>query len=473
MRKGFLIIVAVVLAVALAAPAMADTSVNGFVWSKGWLSNYANNGAGYIQPGKDSPSNAYVEERARFLIKTGNENVKAVYYGEFDMQFGDSAYTTGRNMGGGLEADTTNLETKNLYVWFKVPDTSVDFTVGVQNVLDSYAGVLIGYADMAGVFANFKLEPVTVRLGWAKFWENQIHEADDIDFFIAEAKFSPTKDVKIGANLYFLNDMGGGAKGPTSATTGGIAGLYGRGAAGTVNPAEFAGVAALRKVRVWIPGVDFSANVGPAKLSGFAFYEFGEAEGTDNNVDISGYVVDLRADANLGPGKAFLEAIYVSGDDNKTDKDYEGVITGSNYNLAGSFYARTGMMILLPSADDINTSYGLTYDPANGGAGMFHVAGGFSMKFMDKLSGAANVGYIQAAKSRARDQGSVYNFAKEKAMGTEINAGVSYNITKGLDFGLRAGYAWLGSAYDTNAAGTATQDNDNLWVSFASLKYGF
>ncbi|MHB8783574.1 MAG: hypothetical protein ACYDAX_09205 [Desulfobacteria bacterium] len=472
MRKGFLIMVAVVLAAALAAPAMADTSLNGFIRTNGWMSNFAANGAGYIQPGKDLPSNSYVEERGRFLMKTGNENVKAVYFAEFDQAFGDSAYTTGRNMGGGLEADTTNLETKNIYVWFKVPNTSADFTVGVQNQSDSYAGVLFGYTDLAGVFANFKVDPVSVRLGWAKFWENKIAKADDVDFYVAEAKFSPTKDVKIGANLYFLNDMGGGAKGPTSAP-GADPGLYGRGAVGAVNPAEFAGVTALRKVRVYIPGVDFSANVGPATLSGFAFYEFGKAEGTDNSVDIKGYVGDLRADANLGPGKAFLEAIYVSGDDNKTDRDYKGVITAGNYQLAGAFYCRTNMMILLPNPDDINTSYGLTYDTANGGAGIFHVAGGYSMKLMDKLVGAANVGYIAAAKNRARDQGSVYNFAKEKTMGTEINANVNYNITKGLDVGLYAGYAWLGSAYDTNAAGTATQDNDNLWTSKLRLNYAF
>ncbi len=464
MRKGFLIMVAVVLAAALAAPAMADTSLNGFIRTNGWMSNFVANSAGYIQPNKDLPSNSYVEERGRFLIKTGNENVKAVYFAEFDQSFGGQAYTTGRNLGGGLEADTTNIETKNIYVWFKVPNTSADFTVGVQNQSDSYAGVLFGYTDLAGVFANFKVEPVAVRLGWSKFWENAINKADDVDLYIAEAKFTPTKDVKIGANLYFLNDMGGGAKGNA---------LQINNAINTVNPAEFSGVTALRKVRVYIPGVDFSANLGPATLSGFAFYEFGKAEGTANSVDVKGYVGDLRADANLGPGKGFLEAIYVSGDDNKTDTDYKGVITAGNYNLAGAFYCRTNMMILLPNPDDINSSYGLTYDPANGGAGIFHVAGGYSMKLMDKLVGAANVGYIQAAKNRARDQGGVYNFAKDKAMGTEINANVNYNITKGLDIGVYAGYAWLGSAYDTDSTGAVTQDNDNLWTSKLRLNYAF
>jgi len=33
------------------------------------------------------------------------------------------------------------------------------------------------------------------------------------------------------------------------------------------------------------------------------------------DVDISGYALDLRADANLGPAKVFLEGLYISGGD--------------------------------------------------------------------------------------------------------------------------------------------------------------
>ena len=466
MRKGFLIMLAVVLVAALAAPAMADTSLNGFVKIRSYVSNYKNNGAGYLSPAVDAPSSAYVDERARFLLKTGDENVKAVAQFELDQVWGDSAYTTGRNMGGGLEADTTNLETKDLYVWFKVPNTSADFTVGVQNQSDSYAGTFLGYADLAGVFANFKVDPVTVRLGYSKFWENATNQADDVDLYIAEAKFAPTKDVKIGANLYFLNDMGKGTRGPTSSPLAG-----GKGAVLSVLPTEITSVVGLRKVRVYMPGVDFAANAGPAALTGFAFYQFGKAESSTGaaSVDIKGYAADVRADANLGPGKGFLELLYVSGDDNKTDKDYKGIITAGNYNLAGSFYARTDMQILLPNLDDTNSSYGLTYDVANGGAGLFHVGAGYTQKLNDKLTGKVGAGYLAAAKKRVRDMGPAANFANATAMGTEVNANLSYNITKGLDFGVIGAYAWLGNAYKVSGSPTP----DNLFSTYARLNYAF
>lgn len=476
MRKGFLIVLAVALVAVLAAPAMADTSLNGFIRSRGFVSNFKAFGSGYIAPvlTGTAPAASYVEERARFLIKTGDENAKAIAQFEFDQAWGDTAYTNGRNMGGGLDSDTTNIETKNLYVWFKVPNTSWEFTAGVQPQFDDYAGVFVGVAtDVAGVFTTFKYDPVTFRLGAAKFWENNFKKADDVDWYVAEAKFAPVKDVKLGLNFYFLNDMGGGLKGPTSAVgvdSNGdtIAGLNGRGAVGTWMPAEIA--SGYRTLRVYMPGASFSANVGPATLSGFAFYQFGKAEYNTGapSVDIKGYAADVRADAKLGPGNAFLEFLYVSGDNNKTDKDYKSIITGSNYQLATSYYYRGDFQILFPNGDDCNTSYGLAYDPANGGAGVVHVAAGYTQKLMDKLTGRIGAGYLAAAKKRVRDIGAAYNFANNSAMGTEVNATLTYNITKGLDLGLVGAYAWLGNAY--KAAGA---DPDNLYDVHARLNYAF
>ena len=225
-----------------------------------------------------------------------------------------------------------------------------------------------------------------------------------------------------------------------------------------------------RTLRIWMPGVSFSANAGPATISGFAFYQTGKAEYTSGvpSVNVKGYAADVRADAKLGPGSGFLEFLYVSGDGKKTDKDYKGIITGSNYQLATSYYYRGDFQILFPSGDDCSTSYGLAYDPANGGAGVVHVATGFTMKMGDKLTGKVGAGYLAAAKKRVRDVGSAYNFANNSAMGTEVNATVTYNILKGLDAGLVGAYAWLGNAYKT-----ASVDPDNLYDVHARLVYAF
>jgi len=79
MRKGFLIVLAVVLVAAVAAPAMAGMDVSGFVRSKAYMSNFKN---GATQPvlSEDAPTASYVEQRLRAKFSFGEENVKAVWF---------------------------------------------------------------------------------------------------------------------------------------------------------------------------------------------------------------------------------------------------------------------------------------------------------------------------------------------------------------------------------------------------------
>ena len=233
MRKGLIVLLVAVVAVAIALPAMADMtptnlSVSGFYRSKAYLSNFHD---GYSKPSIRTgdpqdmeQTNAFVEQRFRVKFAFGTENVQAVWFLESDNIWGDAsgsnrlytstgvggtssvgADTTGlgaqRNTGGALGADRINTETKNVYVWFKVPDTSLQFTVGLQNQSDAYAGVLYGGADFAGVFMTGQFEPVKYKLGWAKLYENDTRKTDDMTLYVAETNFAPTKEVIGGAEL--------------------------------------------------------------------------------------------------------------------------------------------------------------------------------------------------------------------------------------------------------------------------------
>lgn len=475
MRKGWIALLVVALTVAFALPAMADVALNGFIKIKPYMNTYGT-GAGYLMPLADNQTkttSAFVDERARLRFQVGDENVKGVAFFELDQLWGGGAYATGRNVGGGLETDTTNIETKDLFIWFKVPNTSVDVTAGVLNASDSYAGMLFGYADFAGVVATGKFEPVNWRFGYGKLWENAVAKADDIDLWLLEGKFNPTKDVKLGVNFYFLNDMSGGNKGggfpPGALLT-----------AATMPPEIPSGY---RSLRVYIPGVDFAANVGPAALSGFGFYQFGTAKYPAGTADskVKGFALDLRADANLGPGKGFLETVYVSGNsfDGAGDKDYKSIVTLNNYNLAGAFFARTDMFLLFPNLDDIQyVDAELAYDSSNGGAGLWFIGGGYTQKLMDKLTGKVGLGYLAAAKKSARYLGTSgggtatdpYNFKNNSAMATEVNAVLTYNIAKGLDFGVTGAYAFLGSAYEPTGGGSKAH---NPWETHGRLVYAF
>ena len=423
MRKVLMVVFAVVLVAAFALPAMADTQVSGYYRAKGYISNFKRLGAASVNPDPDNieTTSSYVEQRIRAKFSFGEENVKAVWFAELDPNFGIGNFQNGtRNQGGALGADSIDLETKNLYVWFKVPNTTWDFTVGLQNVSDSYAGVLFGYADMAGVFANFKFEPVAIRLGWAKWFEGDVQEADDADLYVAEAKFSPTKDVKLGINFYFVRDGDGGDDETPTVVQ-----------------------ANSDKTYVYIPGFDVTFKAGPATINAFFLYEFGTFESPGSpDIDIRGYAGDIRADLNLGPGKFFIEGLYVSGDDNPTDDKFESIFTAGDLVGSQDYFSRPDMQILLSNLDDLSTNQPITTNVnfQGSGRGIWFVGAGYSQKFTDKVSGKVGVGYMQVTEERTGDRGS--------AVGTEINANVNYNITKGLDFGLYGAYAFLGDFFD-------------------------
>ena len=498
MRKGFLIVLAVVLVAAVAAPAMAGMDVSGFVRSKAYMSNFKN---GATQPvlKEDAPTASYVEQRLRAKFSFGEENVKAVWFVETDFgAFGDSAgsaapaNTTGgafRNSGGALGGDRINLETKNIYIWFKVPNTSVDFTVGLQNRTDRFAGLIYGGSDQAGIFANMKLEPASFTLGWAKLYENNFQKWDDTTLYLAEGQFAPTKDMKIGATFSYLAD-------DTQKVSGVATQLPFPTVAGQEN-----------KLGVYTVGLDGTFGLGPASLTGFALYQFGKidylAANGPKDKDISGYALDLRGDMNLGPGKFFLEGLYVSGSkknqsDNTVDK-YDSIITLNDVNASpggNSFYGRTDMVILLSNADDINTNTaligaaavpGLAYtsrsavcasSPGNCGRGMWHIGAGFSMPLGKQLSGKVGAGYLSATNK----MDVVDANRKGEGMGTEVNASLNYNIMKGLDVGLVGAYAWLGDFYKNNNTGatgvpitgvSGTKDPDDLYDVHMRLNYAF
>jgi hypothetical protein len=364
MRKGFLMVLAVVLVAAMAAPAMADLSTSGFVRIKEKVEqNYRSGstsgaqGGSFILPGKDVSTASYVEQRGRFAFDYKSENAGARALFEIDFAaWGDNAYTVGRNQGGGLEGDSINLETKSVYAWFTIPNTPITLTAGLQTVSDSFGGMLFGCTDMAGVFVTGKMAPVQYRFGWAKFQEGLSTRDDDVDLYVAEVKFAPVKEARLGLDFYVLRDASGSTPAAVGTTNTNL-NTFGRGhvdygfapSTFTYLPATF-----------YYLGVDGAVTAGPVAVSGYAFYNFGKIEyiggafAGDNvvpgsSLDVKAFAVDLRAEMNAGPGKFFVEGAYVSGS-GSGDTDFKAPITGSNYALSGSTPLNSmDLLILFPN----------------------------------------------------------------------------------------------------------------------------
>ncbi len=484
MKKGFQVFLAVALVAAMAVPAMAETGINGFYRAKGFVSNFKAFGSGNhvnSSPADVAPANSYVEQRLRLKFSVGEENVKAVAFFEQDMMWGDSSGRSGtRNAGGAIQGDSINIETKNIYLWFKVPDTGTDFTVGLQSVTDPYRGTFMGGADMAGVVSIFKFEPLSFRVGGFTPWERTTNQADDTQLFIAEAKISPAKDLNVGVNFYFIRDgadVAGGISSGELPTTANVDAMFVAGA--TAAAPAVSGV-----TKIYMPGVNFDYNAGVAKVSGFAFVQFGDRMYDDTAIPktkFGGYAADLRVDANAGPAKVFLEGLYTSGDKPGTPDKIEGVVVAEDFKMQSSSSNSYGMdlQILTLNGDDLNTARGLIYSPNNnrvgGGYAMSGVrlgatllAAGASMKLDDKTTAKVGAGYLRANQlAPAALTGTNLNVSK--SMGTEVNANVNYNILKGLDFGLYAAYAWLGDGYKVSGSPTP----DNLYDAHVRLNYAF
>jgi hypothetical protein len=485
MRKGLTVLLATALVAALALPALADHELAGFYRTKGFVSNFKAFGSGnHVNPSPAdvAPTNSYVEQRLRLKFTMGGENVKAVLFLEQDMMWGDSSGQPGtRNAGGAIQGDSINIETKDIYLWFKLPDTSADFTVGLQNVTDPYRGTFLGFADVAGVVSTFKFSPLSFRVGGFTPWERNTNQADDTQLFIAEAKITPVKDLNVGLNFYFIRD---GADVVGAVGTSGELPVTPNVNAMFVGGATAAAPAVPGVTRLYMPGVNFDFNAGVAKLSGFAFVQFGGR--TYDNTAIpktkfSGYAADLRVDANVGPAKVFLEGLYASGDKPGTSDKIEGVVVAEDFKMQSSSSNSYAMdlQILTLNGDDLNTARGLIYSPNNNRVqagyamsgvrlGSTLIAAGASMKVSDKVNAKVGAGYLRANQlAPAALTGTNLNVSK--SMGTEVNANLNYNILKGLDFGLYAAYAWLGDGYKVSGSPTP----DNLYDAHCRLNYAF
>ncbi len=477
MRKYLVVLVAALAVVMLSAPAMAaaDISASGFYRGFFILSNFHDGGGGPSlrtgNVGDEEQTNAYVAQRFRVKWSLGSENVKAVWYLESDVIWGDSAGNTdggaGRNFGGALGADKVQTETKQINVWFKIPDTSMEATVGIHGVGDSYSGVFGATNDVAGVTIKGKYEPVDYKFVFAKLYENDTHESDDATLWMAEVGFSPAKDAKMGINFYFLQDYTGAQGDPAEAR-------LQLNAIGNLND---------YKMRIYMPGIDGSIKVGPVKISGWFFYQTGEFESTipgDPDVDISGYAVNLRGDFNAGPGKAFIEGLYISGDDNENDNDFDSIITLGDFQQNASpggysGYTKPHMVILLPTWNMASISQciigcsGGEYGDSlsHSGRGLWLIAAGYAQKFTDKVKGELNVGHMEAVE--------LYSFektgpnARDEDMGTEVNATVTMNLQKGLDVSLTGAYLFAGD-FLRDVGSDAFED---AWTSFARVAYSY
>lgn len=428
-KKTIMAVAAVgALTAATAVPAMAlENEFHGMYKFMGYQSNVYTGVTGAILE-NDARSGFYAEQRARLMYTAkANDNLKLVTHFELDSRFGGvyGGYkgTTG-NDSGNLDADQLTLETKSIYLDFNCPLTGTNFKVGMQPWADSY-GSLFVLADMTGVYATKKFDPLTVSLGWFRFADTTTNTSALLnsgfprertaDLIVADAKFALTKDMILGASYYNVQN-----------DTTAIAAVAGS-ATANVTPA-------VTRVPAYdllhVVGVNADLKFGPATVRPFAAYEFGEQSGT---ADISAYLLGATAKVQAGPGAVNLAAIYLSGDKNGTgdNKDFKPISAGTTY------FNPANMWLLVRSGQAVNSSFSVVgNDLGLGGRGSIGLFAGYEGT-ANKVFYNANIGHLRAAESRG---------SEAKTVGTEINAQVGYKMYDNMSVSAAAAYAFLGDA---------------------------
>jgi len=209
MKKRLVMLVAVLAMVAIAVPAFALEFKYGGMYRLRWQSN--DNITDGHDPSRVGPATFdydnqnYMDQRLRMYFSfVGSENLQVVTKWEVDTLWGMAAdkFSTG----GGVGADSINLEMKNVYVDFNVPYTPIRATLGVQGI-QLMSGWIID-DDFSAAKFSAKFAPFSVTVGYvagsvtdAITWDNRID-----DWFISlDYAEGPWKAALIG---YFQDAHG-------------------------------------------------------------------------------------------------------------------------------------------------------------------------------------------------------------------------------------------------------------------------
>lgn len=407
---------------------------------------------------------------------------------KIDYTWGDAAYGTGGNIGGGINAAQINLQTLLANVEIKPDNSNWNVVVGLQRIFDNVrdpnitavstaqtSGYKLSYWGTQGVGISLftSLNPTTLaRFGYYQLYENIIQENDDVALWMIDIESRVLPLLEVGADAWFVWDRGKNAGGISILGQGLNSGL-----------AEYNGA-----VRLSLPTSKYEANI--LWLGAHASYNrdflagrwWADASlmsniGTIDTVSNGGEakkfsnIFGVSANAMLSykygmtvNDKVSLEALFSSGDGNgANDGTLNSVITGNVYGSPVGIYSSHRALLLFPDPQVVNRYYSSVHDISNMGLG---VTAGFINIMKDfipnKFSGKLG---IATAFSNVTPKGGT-NY-----IGSEINLEFKYNLKVFLQLGLSAGYLKLGDFYNALNVTYDGKRPKDPWAVFTSLMW--
>ncbi len=423
MKKLVMALVALAAIVAVATPALAEIKVNGYYRLQGIATNSQGTSVNFDGPTLvEPPTKSLIDQRLRMKVtNTLNENVSIVWFGEVDGTFGDA----GKD--GGPGGDRVSVETKNAYLDFKVPNSMLQVTTGLQGIGNRYQGLIVA-DDWSAIKVGMGLsDAAKLTLLYSKPSEGAQNVWDDVDFYNASLDFK-VADVKLGADVAWFNNNVGTA---TSAGAG-----------------DSPLFSAAKPFDLYLLAAKADVKIGDIGVDGFVIYAMGSESNPTGVVtpemDIASYAATVRVSAKVSDIGLSGRVIYMSGDDNAADDEINSFIPnlGGNYDFAGE-----NLMIFTTDAYYNNGPGGrMAIQAATDGAGLL----GLTAQANADLGAVylkTGVGYFMANEVAA---------GQDDQMGFEVAARVGTKIAGNVDLSLGAAYAMLGDYW---AIGTETPDD--------------
>lgn len=407
-----------------------------------------------------SQAGMFSEERAIGFLKyappllDGRATLTAGF--EIDFAFGDAAYGTGGNTGGGYGGDQVNLQTKRLHARFDLGHHQ-DVVVGLQFVGDGAAdpehatpddlvrsGGRLNFfgSEAAGVTLYGHLTDKTAywRLGGYTLAEDAFAEPDDITLWMADGQLRPAYATTVGLHGWYLRDRAGGTSGAFgSGPTSPLSELQG-GPRLDLRSSDTDPAPETSAALTWVladGGYNAGLDHGRYGVSAVAGLSLGRLYVTgEPDVNVFGWMADAEARVRWAPGQGSViraEGLLTSGDDDRAS--YNGVITGNSYGVAGATNVTHGCLLLFPDPVSINRQVAMVYDISDAGRGLVGVTGQVGYDLLpNKVTTTLGGGHARTAAG--------------EAIGTELNARVLTRPLPLVTVGLYGGVL-LGTAFET------------------------
>ncbi|MDA8413956.1 MAG: alginate export family protein [Desulfobacteraceae bacterium] len=438
-KKAAAIVTAAGALAAISVPAMAlENEFHGMYRLRGIMSNFQNAGAPAFPADSADPKTMTVfEQRARLQYTAKvSDDLKLITHFEMDSSWGDNGGATGgRGLGGGMGADSVNLETKNVYLDFNIPSTPVHAKVGIQAWSDAYKGIFIN-DDLAGAFFDANLGGLKTTAGFARLQDgpsnaNPVGQKTG-DLYVLDAKYSLTKDLTLGGSYYlYRNDMN------------------------------------YKTSDVHMVGLNAAAKVGPVAMDAFAAIQAGEV-GTSvaNKKDLLAFAAQVAAKATVGPGALRASFLYASGDNNNGagSKNHAFQNPAGYVGSSSNFYS-SNLLLLMRSVYAMDSDKAIVMTTNNANQGLMLGTLGFDANITDKLGASVNAGFgLNAERNTTTTSNSKY-------MGTELNASINYKLFANLTATLDGAYVILGDRFKNTATAGATPKDP--YMTEVMLNYAF